>query len=112
MKISVQAAVLSEGWQPLKETIVPEGNPEKALQEVVDWFRTQLKEALAHREDVEVLVGRKPEGTVGELEEEAAEDVFGPRNMSRASAEESRFASRRQPGTPRPDYLEKVGVSS
>ena len=111
MKISVQAAVLSEGWQPLKETIVPEGNPEKALQEVVDWFRTQLREALARREDVEVLLGRKPEGTVGELEEEAAEDVFDP-EICPVARQRTRFVSRRQPGTPRPDYLEKVGVSS
>jgi hypothetical protein len=60
VRIKAECAVMNEGWQEPKETIVPKDDAEKTIEEWVEWFRTQLKEALAKGEDVEILLGRQP----------------------------------------------------
>jgi len=62
MKIKADVAVLNDGWQEPKETEVPTDQVEKTIDEWVEWFRAQLKEALAKGQDVEILLGRKPNG--------------------------------------------------
>ena len=62
MKIKAEVAVLNEGWQEPRETEVITSEAEKTIEEWVNWFRSQLKEALANGQDVEIMLGRKPNG--------------------------------------------------
>jgi len=60
LKVKANVAVLNEGWQEPREAIILPNEAEKAIEEWVNWFRAQLKEALANGQDVEILLGRKP----------------------------------------------------
>lgn len=62
MKVKAEIATVSEGVIDNKETDVTANGVEKAVEEWVKWFQTQLKQALANNEDVEIFFGRKPNG--------------------------------------------------
>jgi len=60
LKISAQLFRFGEGSIDEKETICPPNEAKKTIQEWINWFREQLTEAMKQGEDVEILLGRKP----------------------------------------------------
>jgi len=59
LKINAQLYKIGQGQVDEKEAIVNKDEAEKAIEEMVVWFKEQLVEAMKKGEDVEILLGRK-----------------------------------------------------
>jgi len=60
MKINAQLYKIDGGLIDEKEAICNPAEAEKAIEEMTAWFKEQLTDAFKQGEDVEILLGRKP----------------------------------------------------
>jgi len=60
VKINAQLYKMGEGQTVEKEAVVNKDEAEKAIEEMTAWVKEQLTEAMKQGEDVEILLGRKP----------------------------------------------------